>query len=148
MQWLLQSIETNFGALDARVKNDVNTQQEREKQEKKAKAERVRKIKEERYMSLFCHPICDRVCLQIIAAKYFHSVKCCGVCINIFCTCCIVGIMCLNREFTYTYMYSGNGRREKNAGYAENQSQKQRHQTQLMVATHLNRSTRKNWREK
>ena len=48
MQWLLRSVENNFEALDQRVKKDISVQKDREKQEKKAKAERVRKIREER----------------------------------------------------------------------------------------------------
>ena len=48
MRWLLRTIEANFMVIDARVKNDVTEQLRREKEEKKAKAERVRKIREER----------------------------------------------------------------------------------------------------
>ena len=66
MQWLLRSVENNFEALDQRVKKDISVQKDREKQEKKAKAERVRKIREERY----------RTCIKFSGANFLLFYSC------------------------------------------------------------------------
>ena len=53
-RWLVDNILTNWEPLNERVVRDVQLQKEQEQLARKAKAERIRKLKEERLVVSLC----------------------------------------------------------------------------------------------